>query len=59
LNPSEIAALGCVAMGLLQNMKKIPALVLLLCGGDKKTRENDIERAKKYWLDYKRRKNDA
>jgi len=31
--------------------------VLLLCGGTKKTQENDIRQAKEYWQDYKRRKN--
>jgi putative addiction module killer protein len=31
-------------------------LIILLCGGDKKTQEKDIEKAKKYWRDYKDRK---
>jgi putative addiction module killer protein len=30
-------------------------LVLLLCGGDKKTQEKDIGRARAAWEDYKRR----
>ena len=29
-------------------------LVILLCGGDKRTQEADIRRAKEYWLDWKR-----
>ena len=29
-------------------------IVLLLCGGDKSTQEQDIEKAKKYWSDYGR-----
>jgi len=33
-------------------------VVLLLCGGDKKTQKKDIETAKSYWKDYKRRKNE-
>ena len=28
-------------------------LVLLLCGGDKKSQARDIERAKTYWQEYK------
>lgn len=30
-------------------------LVLLLCGGDKSTQTSDIEKAKTYWIDYKKR----
>jgi putative component of toxin-antitoxin plasmid stabilization module len=30
-------------------------LVILLCGGDKRTQDADITRAKGYWLDWKRR----
>ncbi len=30
-------------------------LVLLLCGGDKSTQDNDIKTAHAYWDDYKRR----
>ena len=30
--------------------------VLLLCGGDKSTQENDIRMAKFYWEDYKTRR---
>ena len=29
--------------------------VILLCGGDKRTQDADIQRAKDYWLDWKRR----
>jgi putative addiction module killer protein len=29
-------------------------VVLLLCGGDKSTQEQDISQAKKYWRDYER-----
>ncbi|MCX5722191.1 MAG: type II toxin-antitoxin system RelE/ParE family toxin [Nitrospirae bacterium] len=31
------------------------AIVLLLCGGDKSTQANDIEQAKRYWSEYRRR----
>lgn len=30
-------------------------MVLLLCGGDKRTQDDDIEQAKKYFEDFKRR----
>ena len=32
-------------------------IIILLCGGDKDTQSNDIETAKTYWSDYKRRNN--
>ncbi|MEG4351489.1 type II toxin-antitoxin system RelE/ParE family toxin [Microcoleus sp. LAD1_D5] len=32
-------------------------IVLLLCGGDKSTQEQDISTAKKYWREYRSRKN--
>jgi putative addiction module killer protein len=31
------------------------ALVILLCGGDKRTQDADIKRAKAYWQDWKQR----
>ncbi len=31
------------------------AIVLLLCGGDKNTQAKDIETAKRYWNEYRRR----
>jgi putative addiction module killer protein len=31
-------------------------LVVLLCGGDKSTQSKDIERAKEFWKDWKRRR---
>lgn len=31
------------------------AIVLLLCGGDKRTQAKDIELAQEYWNDYRRR----
>ncbi len=30
-------------------------VVILLCGGDKKSQTADIKRARKYWVDWKRR----
>lgn len=30
-------------------------IVVLLCGGDKGTQTNDIETARRYWIDYRRR----
>lgn len=30
-------------------------IVLLLCGGDKSTQQQDIRKAKEYWADYERR----
>ncbi|MGK5092489.1 type II toxin-antitoxin system RelE/ParE family toxin [Deltaproteobacteria bacterium TL4] len=29
-------------------------IVILLCGGSKKSQNSDIQKAKKYWLDYQR-----
>lgn len=34
-------------------------VILLLCGGDKSSQSNDIESAKNYWTDFKRRNNHA
>jgi len=30
-------------------------IVLLLCGGDKSSQTGDIELAREYWIDYRRR----
>ena len=30
-------------------------IVLLLCGGDKSTQQQDIRKAKEYWTDYEKR----
>jgi putative addiction module killer protein len=35
--------------------QKGQTLVILLCGGDKRRQEKDIQRAKQYWHDYKQR----
>ncbi|MBD2607870.1 type II toxin-antitoxin system RelE/ParE family toxin [Scytonema hofmannii FACHB-248] len=32
-------------------------IVLLLCGGDKSTQEQDIQKAKEYWANYERSEN--
>lgn len=34
-------------------------VVLLLLGGEKRTREMDIDRAVQYWRDWQRRRDDA
>jgi putative addiction module killer protein len=31
-------------------------IVLILCGGDKSTQDQDINKAKEYWRDYEKRK---
>jgi putative addiction module killer protein len=35
------------------------ALVILLCGGDKRTQDADIRSAKQYWTQYKQEKGNA
>lgn len=32
-----------------------PSLVILLCGGVKQNQQRDINRAREYWADYKKR----
>ena len=32
-------------------------IVILLCGGDKSTQQEDINKAKEYWADYEKREN--
>lgn len=34
-------------------------VVLLLCGGDKRTQAGDIRKAKSYWADYRRRNDES
>ncbi len=34
------------------------SIVILLCGGDKKTQDRDIEKAKTYWKDHRSRHNE-
>ena len=36
-----------------------PALIILLCGGDKRTQATDIRIAKTYWAQYKQEKDHA
>jgi putative addiction module killer protein len=35
--------------------KRTREIIVLLLGGDKGTQDRDIEKAKRYWLDYKER----
>lgn len=34
-------------------------VVILLCGGDKKTQDKDIKSAREYWADYRRRRHET
>lgn len=34
--------------------KEGDSIIILLCGGDKKTQKRDIAKAAKYWLDYQK-----
>lgn len=34
-------------------------IVLLLCGGDKKTQKADVQKALEYWADYRRRTHES
>jgi len=38
--------------------KEAEKIIILLCGGDKSTQTKDIEKAIKYWQDYKETKHD-
>ena len=38
--------------------QKGQTLVILLCGGDKRTQERDIRQAKEYWGDYQQRESE-
>lgn len=33
-------------------------LIILLCGGNKASQDKDIKRAKMYWIDYEKRRNE-
>lgn len=39
--------------------RKDDRLILLLCGGDKKTQNKDILRAKQYWIDFQSSENES
>ena len=34
-------------------------VVILLCGGDKRTQDKDIKSAREYWADYRRRRHET